>query len=214
MKILVVALSGLIFTACSSNSSKYDGSGDPEPDKVLARIDNLKERPSWLKESEIFQVEKGSVAILGKQTIGGDQNIEQAFRSAELNAKGEIAKAIEQKVQVVFQNAEEGNEYSANQARFMGIIATDVMKTSSVRTAKRYWEKYRTSLDSGERVTKIDAFILVQMSEADFKKAIFEAIKKREGKGGISLDFSKKVDQQWDNIMAQDISDQSNKSDN
>lgn len=39
------------------------------------------------------------------------------------------------------------------------------------------------------------------MPELDFKRAILNAIKKQEGKQGISQEFSKKVDDHWDNFV-------------
>ena len=144
----------------------------------------------------------GNVYFTGLQSVPVDSNAEQAYRSAELNAKAGIAKAIEQKLQVVFQNAEEGYAVDANQARFMGIEATDMIRTSSIRPFKRYWEKIRTTNNDGQRITKLVVFVVVSMPEIDFKKAILDAARRREGKGGISADFAKKVDQQWDNIIS------------
>lgn len=39
------------------------------------------------------------------------------------------------------------------------------------------------------------------MQETDFKKAIIEATRKREGKGGLSAGFAEKVDKQWDKFV-------------
>jgi hypothetical protein len=39
------------------------------------------------------------------------------------------------------------------------------------------------------------------MPETDFKRAVINAIRKQEGKGGLSQDFSKKVDEHWDNFV-------------
>lgn len=191
-----------VLSACSSPQKQAHGpTSEDQPDAVIARIDRMTERPSWVKESETFRVENGMVILTGKQTISGDQNVEQAYRAAESNAKSGVAKAIEQKMQFVFQNAEEGYSVDANQARYIGMDATEIMPTSSIRPYKRYWEKYRTTLDSGERVTRIDVYALVQMPEADFKRAVLDAARKRQGKGGLSNEFAKKVDAQWDQFV-------------
>ena len=188
-----------LITGCSS--TKHAGDPDEHDKKVIGRIDDLSSRPSWVKESEPFRTEDGMVIMLGKQTVGGDQSLEQAMRSAELNAKAIVAQAIEQRIQVAFQNAEEGYDVSANQARFVGMAATEVISTSSIRLSKKYWERYRLTSESGQRVTKVDAFVALQMPEPEFKKAIYDALRKREGKGSISKEFAKKVESQWDNIM-------------
>ena len=193
----------LVLASCSSNPKvAEDKVVTDQPDVVISRIDNMSERPSWVKESELMIFKDGNIYFTGLQTVPANSNAEQVYRAAELNAKAGIAKAIEQKLQVVFQNAEEGYSLDANQARFMGIEATDLIRTSSIRPYRRYWEKVRTTNDDGQRVTQLKMFAVVSMPEADFKKAILDAAKKREGKGGISEDFAKKVDQQWDNILS------------
>ncbi len=187
-------LFSLMIAGCSS-SPKSDQSI-----KVIGRIDGLNERPSWVTESEPFKIESGKVLVLGKHTISSGQNHEQSFRAADLNAKSQIAQAIEQRIQVAFQNAEEGMD-NASQARFTGMIATDVLTTSAMRSSKRYWEKYVPYGASDSRDEKIDSFVLIEMPEADFKRSVLNAMRKQEGKGSISTDFSKKVDQQWNTIM-------------
>ncbi len=168
--------------------------------KVVARIDGLNSRPEWVRESQPFYISKGQVTVLGKQTISGEQNLEQAFRSAELNAKSHIAQAIEQKIQIAFQNAEEGFD-GGNQARFVGMVATDVLSTSSMTSPGRYWEKYVSAIDADPAMSKIDAYVKVEMPEKDFKQAVLAAIRKQQGKKNISQEFAKKVDQQWNRIM-------------
>ena len=39
------------------------------------------------------------------------------------------------------------------------------------------------------------------MPETDFKRAILDAIRKQQGKGGLSKDFAQKVDQHWDKFV-------------
>lgn len=196
----------LSVVGCSSSPKlAEDKQVQDQPDVVIARIDNMSERPTWIKESELMTFKDGNVYFTGLQTVPANSNPEQVYRAAELNAKAGIAKAIEQKLQVVFQNAEEGYSLDANQARFMGIEATDTIKTSSIRPYRRYWEKVRTTNDDGQRVTQLKMFSVVSMPEADFKKAILDAARKREGKGGISEDFANKVNQQWDNIVSERV---------
>lgn len=186
-----------LFSGCSSAPKPLKGDV-MDPDYVVSRIDSMDERPKWIQESEIFRIENENVILTGKQTIRDGQNLEQAFRAAENNAKSALAKAIEQKVQFIFQNAEEGYSLDANQARYVGMEATEIMRTSAIRPYKRYWEKYRTTVDTGERVTRVDAYSLVQMPESEFKRAVVDAIRARQGKGGISAEFADKVNSQWD----------------
>ena len=193
-----------IMTLCAGCAStvKNPIKSEIEPDKVISRIDDLSSRPSWLKESEPFPIADGLVYSLGSTSIPGDQRIEAAFRVADNNAKSGVANAIEQKLEFIFQNAEEGAEMGADQARYIGAEASSLI-TSSIRSDKRYWEKIATTQDSGERVTRYKVFSLVSMPEADFKKAIMAAVRKAEGKKGLSKNFAEKVDKHWDQFTSQ-----------
>lgn len=192
---------GLLFliTGCSS-AVKNPTKSEIEPDRVVSRIDDLSSRPDWLKESEPFRIEKGAVLSTGMTTIPATDRVEAAYRIAQNNAKAAIAGAIEQKLEFIFQNAEEGTSINSTQARYIGAEASSLF-TNSIRIGKNYWEKVATTQDSGERLTQYKVFSTVTMPEDEFKRAIFEAIKKAQGKGGISKDFSKKVDAHWDKFV-------------
>ncbi len=192
----------IVLCAGCASTVKNPIKSEIEPDKVVSRIDELSSRPEWLKESEPFSISDGKVYSLGSTTIPGDQRVEAAFRVAENNAKAGVANAIEQKLEYIFQNAEEGAEMGADQARYIGAEASSLI-TSSIRPDKRYWEKVATTQDSGERVTRYKVFSLVSMPEADFKKAILAATRKAEGTKGLSKNFSEKVDKHWDQFTSQ-----------
>lgn len=199
MKLFYVLLSctvSLTLIKCSSAPRTAENSED----RVLSRIDDLSSRPGWLKEGEPFRVDGGAVSSLGSTKIPSDHRVEAAFRIAENNAKANICNAIEQRLEMVLQNAEEGTAQDTAQARYIGAEACKIT-TSSIRTQKRYWEKVATTKDSGERVTEYHVFASVQMPESDFKRAVMDAIRAQQGKGSISADFGKKVDQQWDRFV-------------
>lgn len=187
------------FLGCSSVPKSPP---EAQPDKVVSRIDDLSSRPDWLKESQPFIIADGNVYSMGSTTLPGDQRVEAAFRVAENNAKAGIATAIEQKLEFIFQNAEEGAEMGADQARYIGAEASSLI-TSSIRSDKRYWERVATTQDSGERVTRFKVFSMVSMPEADFKKAILNATRKAEGKKGLSKGFAEKVDKHWDKFTSE-----------
>lgn len=194
--IMVIAYIG---AACSSSPAK--NTSETQEDVVLSRIDGLGQRPDWLKESEPFTIREGKVYSLGQTTVPADNNVSAAFRIAENNGKAGVAGAIEQRLEFVFQNAEEGTSLDSTQARFIGAEASK-LTTSSLRLHKRYWEKVATTTDQGERVTRYKVFALVQMPEEDFKKALLDAVRRQQGKGGLSADFAKKVDQHWDRFIS------------
>lgn len=170
---------------------------ESEPDKVVSRINNLDERPDYINEVEPFRVENGVVVSTGMTTLSSSGRVEAGYRIAQNSAKAAIAGAIEQRLEFIFQNAEEGTDVGATQARYIGAEASRLV-TSSIRPGKNYWEKVATTTDSGERITQYKIFSTVQMPETDFKRAIFNAIRSAQGKGKLSKTFSEKVDAHWD----------------
>lgn len=191
MKVILIMMS-LLIVSCSSNKLL------PEPsENVISRIDQLSSRPEWLKESEPFIIDNGKVISLGQTTIPGDNRVEAAYRISENNAKASISSAIEQRLDFVFQNAEEGTSIDATQAKYIGAEASKIT-TSALKLKNRYWEKVATTNENGKIALTFRVFASVEMNESDFKQAILEAIRKSQGKGGLSKDFAEKVNQHWD----------------
>lgn len=160
----------------------------------------MSSRPSWLREDKPFEIRDSQVISLGQTTIPGDNRIEAAYTISDINAKGAICSAIESRLEVIFQNAEEGTSIDATQARRISAEACK-LTTSAIRPENRYWEKVAMSTDTGERVIRYRVFSTVSMPETDFKRAVISAIRKQEGRGGLSQDFSKKVDDHWNQFV-------------
>jgi len=119
----VILLAGLFLSACSS-SPKYQAEGpEVQPDVVLGRIDGLKDRPKDFSESRPFFIENGMVYSLGMTTLDGDARVEAGMRIAQNNAKSAISGAIEQRLDFILQNAEEGTG-DQNQLRYIGAEAS------------------------------------------------------------------------------------------
>lgn len=195
---LFISLLGLaLVVGCASNPR----STTPEsmPDKILSRINDMSHRPTWLNEERPFEIKDGVVTSLGQTTIPGSDRVEAAYNISDNNAKGAICSTIESRLEVILQNAEEGTSIDSNQVRRIGAEACKIT-TSAIRPGTRYWEKVAMSTDSGERVTRYKVFSTVTMPEADFKRAVLNAARSQEGKGGLSKDFSKKVDAHWDSF--------------
>ncbi len=194
-KLILAGLGVLILAGCSSTPSQRNS--ETEPDKVVARIDNLEERPKYINEAEPFRLENGAVVSTGMTTIPTSDRVEAGYRIAQNSAKAAIAGAIEQRLEFIFQNAEEGTALGATQARYIGAEASKLV-TNSIRPGKNYWEKVATTTDSGDRITQYKIFSTVHMPEADFKRAIFDAIRAAQGKTGLSKSFADKVNAHWD----------------
>lgn len=202
MRTLLAILSMLVIAGCSSSPTKIsDMQGNIGEERVLSRIDDLSTRPNWLKESEPFRIESGKVYSMGMTSIPADNRVEAGFRIAENNGKAAIANAIEQRLDFVFQNAEEGTAMNDTQARFIGAEASK-LTTSSLRPSKRYWEKVATTQENGQVTVQYRVFALVEMPENDFKTAVFDSIRRSQGKAGISAEFAEKVDKHWDQFVS------------
>jgi hypothetical protein len=194
----LLSLFGIFLAGCSSVPKGVDHAGE---ERVISRIDEMGSRPDWLKESEPFRIENGKVLSLGMTTVGVDNaNLSAVYRIAQNSAKAGISGAIEQRLDFVFQNAEEGTTLDSTQARYIGAEASK-LTTSSLRPSKQYWEKVATVQESGQQVLRYRVFALVEMPETDFKAAIMDAIRRAQGKGGLSQDFAKKVDSHWEKFV-------------
>lgn len=192
-----------VFATMGCSSITKTPTAENTPDKVISRINDMSSRPDWLNEERPFEVKNSNVIFLGQTTIPGDNRVEAAYMIAENNAKGGICSAIESRLDFVFQNAEEGTTIDSTQARRISAEACKIT-TSSIRPSNRYWEKVAMTTDSGERITRFRVFASVSMPEQDFKRAILDAVRKQQGKGGISQDFAKKVDAHWDEFVKGD----------
>ncbi len=167
-------------------------------ERIISRIDDMSSRPSWLKESQPFQIVDGKVLSLGMSVISINDNLSAAYRIAENNAKSSISHAVEQRLDYIFENAEEGTGFSS-QARYIGSEASK-LTSSNLQLKYRYWEKVAVQ-GQNEVAVQYRVFVLSQMDEPQFKAAITDAIRKSQGKQGISAEFAKKVDQHWDKFV-------------
>lgn len=198
MKKIVILMVSALAVGCASLPEK-EGLRMPK-EEVISRIDGMSSRPSWLKESEPFLIKDNVVSTIGMATVPADSRIEAVYRVAANNGKAEISKAIEQRLSFVFQNAEEGTGFDANQVRYIGAEATE-LTANSFKLSHQYWEKVFAVDEHGQSKTFYRVYALITMPETDFKQAIIQAANKRLGKG-ISNDFKQKVDAHWDKFVA------------
>jgi hypothetical protein len=202
-RVAIALGASLLLSGCADGPVR-PSSPEANPDQVISRIDELSSRPDWLTESKPFMIESGTVVSLGQTEIPSDHRIDAAYRIAQNNADAAIAGAIEKRLEFIFQNAEEGTGFDARQARYIGAQVSRLV-TSSMSPGKRYWEKVAYSTDSGRRLTKYRVFTTVEMPEDDFKRAILDALRRAEGKAGLSADFADKVNQQWNTFTAPEV---------
>lgn len=191
---------------CSSNQKDLNTNFPAESEleeKVISRIDGLSSRPTWFQESEVFKISEGNVISLGSAVIPGDHRLDGAIRIAQSNAKMGICSSIEQRLDFIFQNAQEGTNLDSNQTHYIGAEACK-LTTSSLQNGKIYWEKVVSKKDSGEKYSQYKVFATVMMKEDELKKAILKVANNHAGKGGLSKDFADKVNEHWDQFSKPD----------
>ena len=187
MKKFVFATSvSLILAACGGGMS----------DKVIQRSDDLSSRPSWAKESIPLTKKGADLYFLGQARIPAEKaNVSMGYRIAENNAKNSIAGAINQNLTYMFQNAEEGTSYDANQVQFVSTESAKALMSKAI-VSDRYWEKVLSTVNAEEdKEMFYSIYARVKISENDLKQAIERTLNKNKG---ISEDLKKKATQQWD----------------
>lgn len=204
MKKIILSSILILISACSTTPK--NPTPENMPDQVISRIDDLKSRPEWVQESKPFRIDSDTVASQGFAQIPSDHNLNAAYRICFNNSKTHIANAIEQKLEVLFQQSNEGTELDSATAQFIGSEMSS-LSTSSIRSTKQYYEKVATTADSGERKTVYKVFCLSEMPVADFKKHLYQAMKKAENKGKISASFQQKVDAQWNRFVGAPVTE-------
>lgn len=167
---------GMLLSSCSSTEKHIVNDVVIEKDIVLARMNDASERPDWLDESTPMYVKDGYIYALGNTTLDGEARVEAGYRIAENNAKAVLSSSIEQKLDFVFQNAEEGTDLTSTQAKFIGGEFSN-LTANSLLPNKRYWEKVAMSKSSGQKTIIYKIFATVKMKESDFKTAVLESIK-------------------------------------
>ena len=177
-----------------------------EKDKVVARIDNLKSRPKWIKESTPFYVKDGEMYMIGQTKLPAkDANISMGYRIAENNAKMAFSSMIEQRLSYIFQNAEEGLDVNASQVKYVA-GETSKITVNSLMLSDRYWEQVVSTVDAeGRKQMYYIIFARVRISEDEFKKTINNTLEKNKNKE-LSEKFKQQVDNHWDDLIGPEIS--------
>lgn len=161
---------------------------------------NGQDKPSWANEGQPFQISDDKVQAVGVTYIRGDERPEAGSRISAHNAKAQIARSIETRLESIFQQAEEGNSFDSTQAKYIGSEVTK-LTTNSVREESMYWERFAQSEEDGSRVIRYRIYSLVTMPKADFERAIREAIAGASKRGKLSKSFQEKVDRHFDHLI-------------
>lgn len=200
--ILSLGLLSLLIASCSSTPHAL--SPEHSEDKILSTM-NDESKPGWVKdfEGEPFQVKDGKVVSLGIAELRGSDRLSAGFRVAESNAKRGVSSAIESKLAYYFQRSEENLDFDSQSSQYVG-SETSRLTTSFIRPHKRYWEKYATTTDEGERITRYRVYVTVSLPESQFKTQVLQAMRKAENKKNLSAEFRKTVQANWRKLLEQE----------
>lgn len=191
---LLSVITGSFFAGCSSTGVKQY-----QRDEILSTA-NDKSQPDWADETKPFQVKDGKVQSVGLAYIKGDERPDAGARISANNARSNIAKAVENRMEFIFQNAEEGLTYDNGAAKFIGSEVSSIT-TNHMRESGMWWARVAQSDEDGSRKIRYKIYSLVEMDESEFKKAINKAIEKASGQKKLSPGFQKQVDSQWSRFV-------------
>jgi hypothetical protein len=193
--LMLIPLSLIVLQACSS-TPPVKGYQD---DETLSTVNNSRQ-PDWADETKPFVIKSGKVYSIGVTTLRGSDRPEAGSRIAENNARANFAKAIENRMEFVFQNAEEGTDTDSGQnARYIGSEVSS-LTSHSMTVEGHWWKRYAQSQEDGSRKIYYKVYSMVAMPESDLRKAIDAAINKVPEKK-LSQSFQAKVDAQWDRFV-------------
>lgn len=195
MKYSISALCLFLLTSCSSNPTIKGY----EKDEVLS-TSNDRSQPDWADETKPFEIRSGTVYSVGVTTLRGQERPEVGVRIAENNARANIAKTIQNRMEFIFQNSEENASYDSTQAKFIG-SEVSTLTSHSLRSEGAFWKRYAQSDEDGSRHIYYKIYSLVTIPEIDLKKAINDALNPRVAEHKLSPTFQDQVNRQWDRFV-------------
>lgn len=166
-------------------------------ERVLARADRLSEAPEWASFTKASFVEDNSVKFIGTHELAGDHRISSGCKIAQNKAKGEIASEISQKLNFVFQHAEEGSEIDLEQTKYIGGEASK-LTASAIHYEGCYWERVAIQSGFGSYDVRYRIFAKISIPQKDLLDAIRKA-----SRGQLSESFAKEVANHWDSLVSE-----------
>ena len=199
-RLSVLAVCSLGFLGCSTPPKMANGEKF-EKDVVLATSGD-KSMPDWASDGEMqpFVIKTGKVYSVGITTLRGDERPEAGLRMAETNARANIAKAISNRMEYIFQGSEENYSFESTQAKFIGSEVSS-LTSHSMTIDGHFWKRYFQMQEDGSKRIFYKVYALVTMTEPDLKQAVFHAIHDGEQKNKLSKNFDQQVNQQWNRFV-------------
>lgn len=192
---LALSLYG-IFSGCASN-----GVRNYQKDEILATAGN-KPMPAWAETGEIepFKIKEGKLYSVGNVYIRGDEIPSSGARLSSNIARSQISKAVENKMEFIFQAGIENFSYDSQVAKYIGSEVSSIT-TSQMRDEGTWWKRVAQSDEDGSRKIRYVIYSLVTMPEKEFQSAVFKAANKAVAERKVSPDFQKQLANQWDRFV-------------
>ena len=194
MKKITLAMTIVALSACSSPGVK-----NYHKDDVLSTANDTSQ-PDWADETKPFAIKDGKVLSVGVAWIRGDEIPAAGARVAANNARSNIAKAVENRMEFVFQQGSENFLMDSQTAKFIGSEVSRIT-SSSMREESTWWARVAQSQEDGSRTIRYKIFSLVTMPEADFKVAVQRALDGSNRERRISSEFKTQLSKQWDRFV-------------
>lgn len=166
------------------------------PEKVYTAVGKPVKRPAWIDPKNPFQFKNGAVHALGTTVTPPGAGVEEGYIIASNAAKEAICKAVQYRLDFIFQDSEEGSSVDHKQIKEIDFdICSSLPKYT--KPGKRYWEKVMTTASNGDRVVVYRVFVTDVIPEKKFKSLVAGSIKKQEGKGDIPKGYAKEFRKRW-----------------
>jgi len=169
---LLLALPILISASCSSTPD----SNVPEfhASKVLERMSGFETTPGWANGSKVMWKEQGDVLFANIMTMKGDSRPEACMNAASLAGKSQMLQYIKASITTSGQLNEMSASSDPAYESLTAFLSQGNISGASVRD--RYWEKFVTSDESGQRVLQIRCAASIAVRSAVLEKQLSEAM--------------------------------------
>jgi hypothetical protein len=171
-------------------------SASATPEKVYTPVGKVVKRPAWIDPKNPFQLKGGEVHALGTTVTPPGAGVDEGYIIASNSAKDVICKAVQYRLDFIFQDSEEGSSVDHKQIREIGMdICTSLPKVT--HSGQKYWEKVMTTASNGDRVVVYRVFVTDVIPEKKFKSLVAGTIKMQEGKGDIPKGYAREFRKRW-----------------
>lgn len=175
MKNILAFISISTVAACTTPKVVHP---DFEKPRVIERMGNVSESPTWSIGSEPFAQENGHVILTNTMTMSGDSRVEVCTGAASELGRVSILRQIMDQMTSSGQLSEESSSEDPAVESLTAYLAQG--RISGVKVVKRYWEKREESDASGMRVLRVHCATQVSIARSELERQIRDAMSGRK----------------------------------